>query len=1025
MRLALSILAASCLPLMAIRYDIGRGDRSYVDLTNTYTVGGSMSATSLAAYIKLSNTNGGGGGGSGAWVPWADSSTNWLGSNGMAAAISAASNAVLNFSTNYTGLAVLGATNNLFKALTNFTDVAVLGATTEILRAAERVGSNLFVWRNGDSFSGVYARLDDLTVGVLPKPTLYGLNVGSCDAASYGMIVNSGYGAVNAGYIHDSCIGVNATGHGSENAGEFRRYSTVTASGAGSENAGYCDAFYLYSYMTASGIGSRNYGSVSVGSSVTASGVGSMNIGNSFLYGNVTAFGDGSFNAGVFSLGYNNPPVQVLANGAGSHNFGYFALPDRGYVTANGIGSGNEGRCDSSYVLAGGPASHNFIDAEMYADPYRNYYCPSYAMSCGTGSLNIGYLYGNFVSNYGNGSLCLVDSSDTKGYSINSNSASVLLGTGSTHYDRSVHAERLLAKKSVIVGDLWSKQCQDQSSYSNTLGLDYYVNTTDKSLYPIYSFAAPTYTNGIIGNGWFINYSVWPYIDCLRFPHIAAYNCLIYSHDFSANIWVKFKTLPQSADWYEDVIIGSDAGDPGFELAISTGYKIHVNEAYGDTISLSPEAWYMVSAVRDSVANTYYFYLNGASAGSYVGSGSLTTVPGNLIVPKQQDSAHQMTAAYDEFSLWNRVLSPSEVSALYASGSGRQIIANETGLVGAWNFECDPNSSNSTDSLVVNGNGVFTGMIRMQGSVTGATDVATKGYVDGCTNAIVIPPTDFTAMTNYVDFSIGVVSNYVINTSNNITISVLKTASNTFVKRTGDSLTGTYSFTDARMQTSICESAWFDYMTVTNMTLINVIATNTIQFTTNVNLLGVLNMNGYQITNVGDPVLPQSAVTKTRMDGATNLLQLNVNSASNAVLVYATNFTALTSNNLATASASLSNALSAVIVSSTNQCVQTNSCIAIPGTVGYLYSSDTSGTNLSFGTSYIDGATNACIQTNSVIGIVGAIGFFYSADVSGTNITFLGVDGVSNVRTTATENARWTNVDCRWHGVITGSYLIP
>ena len=622
-------------------------------------------------------------------------------------------------------------------------------------------------------------------------------------------------------------------------------------------------------------------------------------------------------------------------------------------------------------------------------------------MSCGTGSLNIGYLYGNFVSNYGNGSLCLVDSSDTKGYSINSNSASVLLGTGSTHYDRSVHAERLLAKKSVIVGDLWSKQCQDQSSYSNTLGLDYYVNTTDKSLYPIYSFAAPTYTNGIIGNGWFINYSVWPYIDCLRFPHIAAYNCLIYSHDFSANIWVKFKTLPQSAAWYEDVIIGSDAGDPGFELAISTGYKIHVNEAYGDTISLSPEAWYMVSAVRDSVANTYYFYLNGASAGSYVGSGSLTTVPGNLIVPKQQDSAHQITAAYDEFNLWNRVLSPSEVSALYASGSGRQIIANETGLVGAWNFECDPNSSNSTDSLVVNGNGVFTGMIRMQGSVTGATDAATKGYVDsctnglsggstvgvlltngtipmgqslnmggqtitnlvdsdltnsaatkgyvdGCTNAIVIPPTDFTAMTNYVDFRIGVVSNYVINTSNNITISVLETASNTFVKRTGDSLTGTYSFTEARMQTSICESAWFDYMTVTNMTLINVIATNTIQFTTNVNLLGVLNMNGYQITNVGDPVLPQSAVTKTRMDGATNLLQLNVNSASNAVLVYATNFTALTSNNLATSSASLSNALSAVIVSSTNQCVQTNSCIAIPGTVGYLYSSDTSGTNLSF-----------------------------------------------------------------------------
>lgn len=88
---------------------------------------------------------------------------------------------------------------------------------------------------------------------------------------------------------------------------------------------------------------------------------------------------------------------------------------------------------------------------------------------------------------------------------------------------------------------------------------------------------------------------------------------------------------------------------------------------------------------------------------------------------------------------------------------------------------------------------------------------------------------------------------------------------NDYLRKSGDTMTGTLIVPSVNSLT--CN---FDIVTISNLTVLNMTATNLALFTTNVTVQGVLNMSGYAITNMGEPTLPKSATTKQYVDGATN-----------------------------------------------------------------------------------------------------------------------------------------------------------
>ena len=128
---------------------------------------------------------------------------------------------------------------------------------------------------------------------------------------------------------------------------------------------------------------------------------------------------------------------------------------------------------------------------------------------------------------------------------------------------------------------------------------------------------------------------------------------------FTITAWIK----PTSILSLTETIIGwSVGGGPQFRVSngsLSLTKENIVNVGSGQ--SISAEVFSHIAVTYDSNGN-YVFYINGLPAGS--GTNKQTFTFSNLLIGKQQ-SVEQMYGILDDVRVYNRALSPAEVSDLY------------------------------------------------------------------------------------------------------------------------------------------------------------------------------------------------------------------------------------------------------------------------------------------------------------------------------------------------------------------------
>jgi len=142
--------------------------------------------------------------------------------------------------------------------------------------------------------------------------------------------------------------------------------------------------------------------------------------------------------------------------------------------------------------------------------------------------------------------------------------------------------------------------------------------------------------------------------------------------DFTINLWVKIPSF-NATRW-----IVSYWASPYALLVYSnaSGNKISVQmNGSGDfpTGSLSNDTWYMLTLKR--VGSTGYVYVNATLANSLSGLSSIGTVTQNLRIGNSSEGTNagdQFYGALDEIGVWERGISDSEISDLYAGGSALQ-----------------------------------------------------------------------------------------------------------------------------------------------------------------------------------------------------------------------------------------------------------------------------------------------------------------------------------------------------------------
>ena len=173
--------------------------------------------------------------------------------------------------------------------------------------------------------------------------------------------------------------------------------------------------------------------------------------------------------------------------------------------------------------------------------------------------------------------------------------------------------------------------------------------------------------------------------------------------DFSYSLWMK----PTSHTVNSDVLYNGASGSTtaGLDLRYLTSgvleplFSDGTNRAFFTSVAtLSNGTWYHV-VVTGSRAGNMTLYINGSSDSSVsITTESLSSVSiTNFVLGFGGGTSNYYDGALDEVAVWHRVLSSTEVTDLYNSGSGKTLSgltdAEKQSLVSYWNL--DENSSGS------------------------------------------------------------------------------------------------------------------------------------------------------------------------------------------------------------------------------------------------------------------------------------------------------------------------------------------
>ena len=178
-------------------------------------------------------------------------------------------------------------------------------------------------------------------------------------------------------------------------------------------------------------------------------------------------------------------------------------------------------------------------------------------------------------------------------------------------------------------------------------------------------------TAGTVGSEGINNYCETFASNFINIPNVSY---LTLTGNMSFSIWVYPTTDPPSQD---ALFVHKGTYPYNYRLTYSTNQNFGFALGLGGTFTeiKSPNSydlnnWYHVVATYDTSAGQK-LYVNGNLVASGTTTGTVTTNTGNLYVGSYYSTGYKYSGRLDEFAIFDKVLTPTEVSYLYNSGTGR------------------------------------------------------------------------------------------------------------------------------------------------------------------------------------------------------------------------------------------------------------------------------------------------------------------------------------------------------------------
>lgn len=153
----------------------------------------------------------------------------------------------------------------------------------------------------------------------------------------------------------------------------------------------------------------------------------------------------------------------------------------------------------------------------------------------------------------------------------------------------------------------------------------------------------------------------------LTVPSLSA----IGTEDFAFSFWFNSSNFDPHGGGYYSTIYESNYTNGVLIRPKTDGsaLQVYVAGTSNDfTHSLSTSTWYHAVISRSSGVVTCY--INGASIGTASLSGNATVSDTSKIGQNNRDGSESFSGLIDEFAIWSRALSSSEITSLFNSGAG-------------------------------------------------------------------------------------------------------------------------------------------------------------------------------------------------------------------------------------------------------------------------------------------------------------------------------------------------------------------
>lgn len=365
----------------------------------------------------------------------------------------------------------------------------------------------------------------------------------------------------------------------------------------------------------------------------------------------------------ITSLEIDNGPPRLIENGAGKN----MALNDVYSAQISGItpctGQGKMYKIKINYTIPNG-LTKSVTGEEFYAICYNNLPFLLFTGNAAAGSIPISDGIGNFTTSGTTNTGIIIDN-NTMCFGGTTCNASISQTNGNLLISQGIYTPH--------VGGLLAYWKLNQKVTDSTTN---HNNGTPQN-------GATIDTNGKLSNAANFNGSS----SCIYAP----YNSKLSVSNLTLNAWVNPESYP---GWAEIVGKGNVSFGP-YALQLSTSGTGTIRFTYNQqnpwtyfvdsTNTIPLNQWSFVTLTYDG--SKARFYINGNLDSEHTLNVALTQTSSGLSIGCDPPGANEFfDGKIDEVNVWNKALTLSEITTLYNSGNGTEVVGDENGLVAAYHM---------------------------------------------------------------------------------------------------------------------------------------------------------------------------------------------------------------------------------------------------------------------------------------------------------------------------------------------------